>query len=165
MPEAAKAVDRWREHTCDAKPSRGVPAHITIVFPFVPARELDRRVIGSLAELFGAVSRFEFELRTIARFPATLYLAPEPGAAFVRLTEAVVRRFPAYPPYEGAFDGAVPHLTVAQGDEDVMRAAEEDIRRSLPIRAVAREALLLEEVEPDWGRWQVRSRLPFAALS
>ncbi len=28
---------------------------------------------------------------------------------------------------------------------------------SLPIRSVAREALLLEEVEPDWGRWQVRA--------
>ena len=37
VPEAADAVDRWREETCNDKPSIGVPAHITLIFPFVPA--------------------------------------------------------------------------------------------------------------------------------
>jgi hypothetical protein len=43
-----------------------------------------------------------------------------------------------------------------------MDEAEAEVRSRLPIRTVAREALVLEEVEPDWGRWQVRARLPLA---
>jgi 2'-5' RNA ligase len=162
VPEAAGAVDRWREETCNDKPSVGVPAHVTLVFPFMPAAELDQLVIASLAEVVGEFDAFEFELRKPGRFPTTLYLAPGPASPFIRLTEAIVRRFPEHPPYEGAFDSIVPHLTVAHGDVALMDEAESDIERSLPISSVAREALLLEEVEPDWGRWQVRARLPLA---
>lgn len=159
MPDAARAVDRWREQTCESKPSTGVPAHITVIVPFIPAHELDPAALESLAQLFGGIPAFEFELVAAARFPGTLYLEPDRPSAFVALIDAVVDRFPAYPPYEGAFDGVIPHLTVAQGDDDVLRAAEADVHRSLPIRAVAREALLLEEVAA--GRWQDRARLPF----
>jgi 2'-5' RNA ligase len=161
VPEADEAVDRWREQTCNSKPSQGVPAHITVVFPFAP---VDETVIASLTEIFAAVPGFEFALRRAARFPDTLYLAPEPAEEFVRLIEAVVRRFPAYPPYEGAYETVIPHLTVAQGDEAVLRDAERAVGRLLPIRAVAREAVLLEEVEPDGARWQIRRRLPLAAV-
>lgn len=53
----------------------------------------------------------------------------------------------------------MPHLTVAQGDDPLLDEAEADVVRSLPIRSRVREALLLEEVEPDGARWRVRSRL------
>ena len=46
--EASDAVDRWREQTCSDKPSIGVPAHITLIFPFVPATQLDQEMVGSL---------------------------------------------------------------------------------------------------------------------
>jgi 2'-5' RNA ligase len=160
VPEAAEVVDPWRERTCNDKPSIGVPAHVTLVFPFVPAERLEQGVIASLAEIVGGERAFGFALRVPARFPTTLYLAPEPALPFVRLTEAIVRRFPEHPPYEGAFDTIVPHLAVAEGDGALMDEAEADVARNLPIVSVAREALLLEEVEPDWGRWQVRARLP-----
>jgi len=136
-----------------------VPAHITLVFPFAPAVRLDRSVVASLAEILGGVTAFEFELQGPARFPTTLYLVPEPASDFVCLTEAIAGRFPEYPPYEGAFDSVVPHLTVAHGDDAVLSEAEADVRHLLPIRSAAREVFLLEEVEPDWGRWQVHSRL------
>ncbi len=158
VPEAAGAVDQWREETCNDKPSVGVPAHITLVFPFAPVSQLDEVVIGSLAEVIGEASAFAFELRQRARFPTTLYLAPEPAVPFVRLTAAIVRRFPGYPPYEEAFDSVVPHLTVAHGDAALMDEADADVERSLPIQSVAREVILLEEVEPDWGRWKVRAQ-------
>jgi 2'-5' RNA ligase len=162
VPEAADSVDGWREETCNDKPSIGVPAHITLVFPFVPAAQLDQPLVTALAAIVGNGNAFEFELRKAARFPTTLYLAPEPALPFVRLTEAIVHRFPNYPPYEGTFDSVVPHLTVAHGDTALMDRADTDIERSLPIMSTAREAVLLEEVEPDWGRWQLRARLPLA---
>jgi 2'-5' RNA ligase len=160
--EASDAVDRWREQTCNDKPSIGVPAHITLIFPFVPARQLDQQIVGSLEQIVRETAPFEFELREAARFPMTLYLVPLPSAAFAQLTEAIVRQFPDYLPYGGAFDTIVPHLTVAHGDDPVLDEAEADVQHILPIKSIAREALLLEEVKADWGRWEVRARLPFA---
>jgi 2'-5' RNA ligase len=159
--EAAAAVDGWRERTCFARPSIGIPAHVTLVFPFVPAAQVDDAVLASLRAILGGAERFGFELREPRRFPTALYLAPEPAQPFVRLTEAIVARFPGHPPYEGAFDAVVPHLTVAQGDACVLDEAEASLRALLPIACEAHEALLLEEVEANWGRWQVRARLPF----
>ena len=50
-----------------------------------------------------------------------LYLAPEPDDGFRRLTEAVVQEWPEAPPYGGAYDDNIPHLTVAHdlGDEQL----------------------------------------------
>jgi hypothetical protein len=54
-------------------------------------------------------------------------------------------------------------VTVAQGDAVLLDEAEASVRGVVPIDAVAREALVLEEVEPDWGHWHVRARLPLGA--
>ena len=163
VPEAAPVVDPWRERTCNDKPSIGIPAHVTLVFPFVPAGAVDPAAREALAAIVGAVPRFAFVLHETRRFRETLYLAPEPPEPFVRLTEAIVRRFPAHPPYEGAFDEVVPHVTVAHGGTALLDEADASVRGLLPLDAVAREALVLEEVEPDWGHWHVRARLPLGA--
>jgi hypothetical protein len=90
------------------------------------------------------------------RFPAVLYLAPEPAEPFAALTEAVVSSYPEYPPYVGEFDTIVPHLTAAEGDPGVLDAAAAAIRQFLPLRARVLEVTLLDEIEPDFRRWQVR---------
>ena len=136
---------------------------MTVVFPFVEPGRIDGALIAALRTVTDRTEPFAFELREARRFPGTpgtLYLAPEPARRFVRLTEAFVARFPEHPPYEGAFDRVVPHLTVAQGDDQVLDAAEAAVRPLLPVGCTAREALLLGEAEP--GRWQVCARLPFA---
>ncbi len=162
IPEAAPVVDGFREATCNDKPSIGVPPHVTVLFPFVPAHEIDDAIVEELRSLFGQVEPFRLELGELRRFPDTLYLAPTPSQAFVAMTELVVERFPAYLPYGGAFADIVPHLTVAHGEHSVLDHAAAAIRESLPIRAFASSALLLEETEPDWGRWRVRAHLPFS---
>lgn len=164
VPQAGPVVDPWRERTCVDKPSLGIPAHITLLFPFVPAELVDDRVLADLRSLFAATPAFEFAMRRTARFPDTLYLAPEPAEPFVRLTEEIVRRFPDYPPYEGAFDTVVPHVTVAHGEPELLDEAHADVRRALPLRSVASEAILLEELEPDWGPWGPRERFPLELM-
>jgi len=160
VPEAALAVDPWRERTSPAKPSNGVPAHVTVLFPFVPAAEIDDDLLVDLRELFATLPSFRFELRESRHFPAVLYLAPEPPEPFVSLTEAVAAAYPRFPPYEGVFDEVVPHLTAAEGEHAVLSRAEGEIRQWLPIAAEAREVLLLEEVEPVLARWRTHTRLP-----
>ena len=163
VPEASAAVDAWLERTSPAKPSNGVPAHVTVLYPFVPAAEVDDALVARLRELFAAIPSFGFELRECRHFPAVLYLAPEPPEPFVSLTEAVVAAYPGFPPYEGVFDEVVPHLTAAEGKPAVLSRAERDIRRWLPIAAEAREIVLLEELDPDLARWRTHSRLPLGA--
>jgi 2'-5' RNA ligase len=163
VPQIARTVDGWRERTCSTKPSSGAPPHITILFPFVPAEMIDDLLIADLARLFGAFAPFSFELGRTARFPSVLYLEPDPLEPFVRLTAAVHAAYPDFPPYEGAFAAVAPHLTVAEGDEDVLAAAEADVAPALPLPAKAHEVLLLEELEPNSACWRQRAMLPLSA--
>lgn len=156
VPEAAPAVDRWRELTCNAKPSIGVPPHITLLFPFVAPVTDD--LISDLRNVFAPVAPFEVVLSELERFPGVAYLVPDPSAPFAELTAELVRRFPDHPPYGGASFPVVPHLTIAQGDEEVLDRAAADVAGSLPITADVVEARLLEEGVP----WRVRARFPFS---
>ena len=160
VPEAASVVDGWRERTCHAKPSAGIPAHVTVLFPFVPAADLTEALVDDLRRLFGRLESFPASLATTARFESVLYLVPSPAEPFVRLTETVVRAYPDYPPYGGAFDAVVPHLTVAEGDPATLDEAEHEILGSLPIATRAAEVELLVELEPDSARWEARAAFP-----
>ena len=92
----------------------GVPAHVTLLFPFMPAAALRPPVRRALAEIAATVEPFDVRFATVGRFPGVVYLVPEPGATFTALTDAIVARFPAYQPYEGAFDVVIPHLTLVE---------------------------------------------------
>jgi 2'-5' RNA ligase len=163
VPEATAAVEGWLERTASAKPSEGVPAHVTILFPFVPAADLDDALVEQLGAVFVRIPPFDFELRECRRFPAVLYLAPDPPEPFVAMTEAVVAAYPDYPPYEGVFDTIVPHLTAAEGLPPVLTRAEGEVRQWLPILADASEVVLLEELEAEPARWHARARIPLGA--
>jgi 2'-5' RNA ligase len=158
VPEAVGAVERWLERTVGFKPSHGVPAHVTILFPFVPASDLGPPVTSAVQAIAGRFHPFAFQLRELRRWPDVLYLAPEPPEPFVELTEALVAAYPEHPPYEGAYDDAVPHLTVAQGDPDTIAAAEIDVLPALPINAWAVELLVL--AQRARYEWDTVARLP-----
>lgn len=160
VPEAAPVVDAWRERTSSAKPSAGVPAHITILFPFVPAAGLDGAALDALRALAATFEPILYELGEARRFSGVLYLAPAPPEPFLDLTDAVVSAFPGYPPYEGAFDAVIPHVTAAEGPDHVLDVAEAEIVRALPLSCRAAELLLLEEVAPDPARWRDHTRFP-----
>lgn len=125
----------------------GVPAHVTILFPFVDGDDLDEQAVRDLISRFPA---FDFELDRVERFDGGIpWLHPSPSTPFVDLTAAVAERFPDYPPYEGAFDEVIPHVTITR--EDVQ----------LPIRCRAAEVWLIEEDEAS-GSWTTRAAVPLA---
>lgn len=161
VPEAEPLVAEHRARH-DPSAALGVPAHITILVPWVGAEQLaeaDREAIRAIAVRTPA---FDYELGAFGRFEGgTLFLRPEPPEPFVRLTEAVVARWPDHPPYEGAFAEIVPHLTVAEPADDASVAAiEAEVTHHLPVAATADSLLLLVE-EPD-GRWAEVERMRFA---
>jgi 2'-5' RNA ligase len=162
FPELSPAVDEWREQTCDDRPSIGVPPHVTLLYPFVPAETIEE-ALDDLRALFAATPSFDVSFREVRRWPEMAYLAPEPAEPFVRLTEAIVAQWPDHPPYEGIHDTVIPHLTVAYGNDELLADVEADVRRHLPLDVHVAEAALLEELEPD-VRWFERARFPLGGL-
>lgn len=159
VPAVEPVVDRWRQRH-DASAQSGVPAHITIVYPFLDASRIDSAA-ADLQALFARERPFTVEFRRCGRFPDVLYLDPEPAERFVQLTDAAVARWPEAPPYDGAFDVVVPHLTVAHDvDEETLALVEADVAAKLPVRAGVAEAWLISFAG---GRWERHIRLPFGA--
>jgi 2'-5' RNA ligase len=111
-PEAEAVVGPHRERF-DRSAADGVPAHVTVIYPFVPPSDVDAGVIEALAPAIAAVPRFEVRFETTGWFGTeVLWLDPRPDEPFRALTTAVFDAFPDYPPYGGVHDDVVPHLTV-----------------------------------------------------
>lgn len=145
----------------DPSAAQGVPAHVTLIYPFMAPALLKDDVRRQVEQIIAAEQAFPFVLASVQRWPNVVYLAPEPAEPFRRLTNALTQAFPDYPPYSGVHQNVVPHLTVAQDvPEDYYAAAEHALPGMLPIRDVAREAWLIGHT-PDQP-WHTLWRLPFA---
>jgi hypothetical protein len=136
--------------------SRGMPPHATVLYPFIPARRLNDAIIDELRQLIAGVPAFELSLASLGRFPGVLYLKPEPAEPLVRLTEAIVARWPEHPPYLDAYPDVVAHVTVAEGEE--FGELAERLLDELPVHATATEVWLMCEGRD--GRWSPRATLP-----
>jgi 2'-5' RNA ligase len=144
---------RW-----DFAASVGVPSHVTIVFPFLPPEALTPAVRAELAALAAQVQPFDVRFADVGRFPTVVYLAPQPSSPFSRLTEAVVDRFPEYPPYGGAHAVVTPHLTITESKEAPLEGIAAQAEAALPFsRRVTRIDVIVEGGE---GRWHSRWRIP-----
>ena len=118
-------------------------AHVTLLSPFADRAELTEGVLAELRWFFADVTPFTFTLMSLNRFPSgTVYLAPSPPAPFRQLTLELARRFPEYPPYGGAFDDVVPHLSIPVAEGEDLEDLGLELEPLLPLTAHAREAAL-----------------------
>jgi hypothetical protein len=123
--------------------------------------ESARRVVASFEP-------FDFDLGRVGRFPqGVLYLAPDQPGPFVELIEAFSREWPQYPPYGGAYDTVIPHLTVwfarlvpqlIWGRDPEPPGLADELATALPIRASARSVDLVVMERPR--RWSLAASLP-----
>lgn len=158
---AEPAVQAWRARFDGSAPF-GVPAHLTVLFPFVPTAQLTGTDLFDLRSLFALQPPIEVTLAAFGRFPGVLYLDPEPAAPLRALTRSVLGRWPDHPPYGGQFgEDVIPHLTVAEtADEELIAEIRADVARRLPIAATLTQALLLRF---DGDTWVTEQELPFGA--
>jgi 2'-5' RNA ligase superfamily protein len=159
VPVAEAAVGGHRGRL-DPSAADGAPAHITVLSPFLRIDAVRAEEQARLRALFAIADPIPFSLTRVARFPGVLFLAPEPSERFVALTEAVWRRWPERPPYEGAYDQVIPHLTVGVGQAD-FADVERALTPLLPIAATAEEVWLL--VRSEAGRWELELAFPLGA--
>lgn len=163
VPDAEPIVAGWRR-LFDSAAAQGMPAHITALYPFLPPTRLTDGVLAQLHEICATVPVIEVEFKSTSRFPNHLYLEPEPPDKLVALTQAITAAWPETPPYGGAFDEIVPHVTVAQegqaASEQQLREIEADLLSRLPIRTRLTHAFVYLH---ESGRWRAHTNLPFTA--
>jgi len=156
VPVAAPVVDFRGRHLADSV-ARGIPAHVTVLFPFAAAPDFDAGLHADLVEHFASFDPFAAELTRVDRFDAHVWLAPGPHERFVELLTRTYDRFREFPPYGDAFAEPVPHLTIAEigpGEsvEPVVAEAERELGPGLPFAFTVDRVSLYEE--RAGGTWQ-----------
>jgi 2'-5' RNA ligase len=145
----------------DPSAPAGVPAHITVNYPFSPDVSLHADYVALIASAACEIEPFPFQLDKIREFPKTIYLSPHPVGPFLDIIRRIAAIFPESKPYRGEFAEIIPHLTLAQAEEHeipslrAMIAAQLNPR--LPMEAVAREIWLIENIG---GLWEKKSVFP-----
>ena len=153
VPEAEPVVHAWRS-TGDPSAARGVPAHVTLLTPFLPADAVDEGVLAELAWFFGGVDAFRVRFSSLGCFEdaGVLFLEPD-GAALDQLADALARRWPETPPYGGNHRDPHAHLTVVHTDDEALRTrAGAAVERRLPLDVLLEHAALwVCDAEGHWS--------------
>jgi hypothetical protein len=165
VPEAETPTVDFRTRFLMRTVARRIPAHITLLYPFVDADTVDAALLDEVRALYASSAAFAFTLARVETFAAHVWLAPEPRRRFIELIELTYARFPGCAPYGGKFAGSepVPHLAIGEGpDVDALRReAERSLAGSLPLRCRAHTVSLLEE-QSD-GTWAERAAFALGA--
>lgn len=151
VPEAEPAVAALRQRL-DTAAAQGVPAHVTVLAPFLPPQELTAPVLAGIRHTVAGVPRFFLTLDEVSWFgERVVWLAPNPAEPFRELTHRIAARFPRAEPYRGEFTDVVPHLTIGHDHPaQVLSAAAAEVRRHLPIHAWVSTVHLLVRTGDSW---------------
>jgi 2'-5' RNA ligase len=105
-----------------------VPAHLTVMYPFVPISQLDE-ASTKVHEICAGVSPFEITMRGYDSFPNVAFMNPTNPEPIQELFRRIFAAFPECPPYGGAFGNDLhPHMTVGE-----FANAEEQQAAVLPV--------------------------------
>lgn len=98
VPESDAVVGSFRDRY-DPSAAEGVPAHITLLYPFKSPDAIDDATLRKLSNCFLGHGPIQFSLSAMRRLPtAVLYLAPQPDEPFRQLTLAIWSLFPQFRP-------------------------------------------------------------------
>jgi 2'-5' RNA ligase len=156
LPPALEALRR--QQVADA--SEGIPAHVTLLYPFAEPPAIDRDVrdlIGAIVERHHALT---LRLGGLGRWPDILYATVEPDGPVRALQAELAAAFPSLPLYGDPPLRFVPHVTVVEGPgvEDPAVAAD-PAWRELPVTRHVPEVDLLVKAR---GRWRITDCWPLA---
>ena len=142
----------------------GLPAHLTMLYPFVDPARLGPWVRRRLAEVSATVPAFEYRLVGAGTWPDAIYVAVDPVDPFVELQRRLAAAFPGFPIYgtDPGFD-FVPHVTVAEGPPIHDPATLDDPAwSSLP--RPGRAAFIEVIARPTAAPWRTIWRLPLGRM-
>jgi 2'-5' RNA ligase len=151
VPEADPAVCSWRE-AHDPSAAEGMPAHITVLYPFVADETLNDQLLGEIATICGEVPAMGFTFSEFGRFPGVLWLKPDTTLCS-QLVTRVRTRWPECLPYGRSNLEVIPHLTITDGASEAVAAqAQADVGRYLPLEAAISAVTLVVFDGRAWVR-------------
>lgn len=151
VPAAQALVDKFLLQTDPTRDS-GLPAHITVLFPFVPVTP---RVTEKLEAFFKDIPPFEINFDKAAKFPLNTYLVPRQNDFLIQIIEKASRTFDIKP-YGGVHPKIIPHLTlVHSSNEIVLNSALIQANNHGPISDTIDKALLLAPSKHEKG-WKIK---------
>jgi 2'-5' RNA ligase len=137
----------------------GLPAHVTVAYPFAEPASIDEAVNGLIAEVVDRHAPWTMRLVERRRWPDTVYASVDPEAAAIALQADLAAAFPSLPIYGGAIEVFVPHVTIAEGASVDDPAVHADPGwDDLPVTSTVSEVELI--VRSGVGRWTVERRFP-----
>jgi 2'-5' RNA ligase len=156
VEEADSIIGRWR-HEHDPLASAGVPAHITLIVPWLQPELITADRLSDLDETLRDVKAFEFELTHVDWFGGrVLWAAPVPTRPFLDLIQRLAERY-GTPTWGGQFDEVIPHLTIAHaGAEAGLVSVAADVAVRLPLRCHADQVWVMVG---GGGNWEVVHRV------
>ncbi len=107
VPEADDILD-----AVGSSASGGMPAHVTVLYPFVPPRRIRQSHCEQLEAIAARTAPFTLELAELDHFELITVLTLNPEEPLRRLTTAVVDSWPEHPPYGDDELDVPPHLTL-----------------------------------------------------
>ena len=137
----------------------GVPPHVTLVYPWLPATALTRAARGVLSHVARETQPFDVRFVAALRWPGVVYLEPEPMWPFRALMDRLAIQYPEFPPYGGTIAEVIPHLTLVENGDAPLDEIAAAAGQRLPFERLVRSMEVLAE-DAD-GRWRTVWRLPF----
>jgi len=143
----------------------GMPAHVTLLYPFVDAERLSAGHAHQAQRALSNVQPFGCSFSSIGRFddpPVAIFLEPKPVEQFSAMVQALVGAFPEFPPYGGTVEEVIPHLTLVEtADRNLWAEVEEWVGPQLPVRTSVQGFSIYVRTETSWVE---RFRLPLGRV-
>lgn len=152
VPRVGPWIAPWAQRY-DPSSARGVPPHVTVLFPFLPTNEITARDLERLRELFASHPATEVALTEVGLFEAgeVLHLRPEPDTTFRTMTQQLQQEWPDLQPYGGRHGDPTPHVTVGfHIPRPSARHAARSLLLALPIRVDIHAVQLWAEGADGW---------------
>jgi 2'-5' RNA ligase len=138
----------------------GVPAHMTLLHPFIEPEGLVQSVRQALSDVAERHDPFAYRQTRMAEWPDAIYVTVEPAGPFVRLHRDLQAAFPDWPIYgaDAAFEFE-PHITVADRQGKLEPGVGEDPAWRVLPRTARAAAIDVIATRPD-GCWRLVWRIP-----
>jgi 2'-5' RNA ligase superfamily len=143
VPEAEELVASWRTRL-DPWAPLGVPAHITMLAPFLPIEAIDDSVVDRVCSIWTRRKPLQLVLVRIAQIPGAIALLPEETTPLGGVTADLLADWPELASQARTGSGRPYHLTIACRDDPALLAQLlEELAPKLPLRAVLNSLVLI----------------------
>ncbi|MFW2383415.1 MAG: 2'-5' RNA ligase family protein [Acidimicrobiales bacterium] len=141
--------------------SGGMPAHVTVTYPFLSPRRIQQSHRDQLRAIASASESFDLELATLRNHELITFLTVTPEEPVRTLTAAVLEDWPDHPPYGDSEVDVPPHMTL--GINVLPEEIADTVEPFLPIGCKIDRLVLM--VRGLSGRWRIAEEYPLGMES